>query len=197
MEKDQLIARLVELKEKVEEFKPKGVDFSKDAVFRKWHKDVIRFLRLGSPHTTQEVNDVEHLWFRSHVMSMGGGYTRGDQQCYIQDLDTVSNALDAAAENISLDLIPYSQEPKVQKGHQTKPSVVVHSAETVITGNQNTVSINSLTVSDFMRSLHNEIDAQVKDENSREGLRAQLTALAKHPAFAPLMTLGLKQVLGL
>lgn len=197
MEKEQLIERLRELRVRVEEFKLKGVPFSEDAIFKKWNNDIVRFLRLGSPHTEQEVEDVKDLWFRSHVFSMGGGYSQGDQRCFIQDLDAVGNALDAAIENISLNLVPYTGEVNAAKEHHAKPSVVVHSAETVITGNQNTVNINSLTVNDFIRCLGNEIDKQVKDTDSKEGLRAQLTALAKHPAFTPLMTLGLKQVLGL
>src|SRR2546425_12613480 len=103
-----VVQKLREIRDNMLEKKQKGVGFSDSAEFSSWRDTVTRWLKLGLPHTQDELKKFQyHLYFtvpRAQI-SDEDCYDYEDQSAYEKACDQTISLLGFAIENIEMGLI--------------------------------------------------------------------------------------------
>ena len=200
MDKDTVIQKLEECLAGIPDTKKRGVSFVEAAEFQAWKESITKWLKLGCPHTQDQLATFKSLSF--HVLRLrrrGETHDAADQERYEKDCDHTVYLLKSAIENLQLDLIPQSeaQDHPVSATRElrsvTREGVNIGQAGTVILGDGNVVAnVDSITISDFMNALEREINAKVTDKSKRHGLIQTLRTLSSNPTVAQIFgqTLG-------
>ncbi len=196
---DMVIKRLRQLQAEIPALKEKGVYFLKDPQFDTWHNNLVKWLKVGLPHTKMELDDIEYRIY-SVVRFGSPGYDSDDETEYQRDLEITHNLIDSAIENIELDLVPEQPkepaEPKRGRKREEPRSVSVGEAGTVIVGDSNIISIiDTITVSDFLSSVKKEIETKVDDEDKKRGLLQKFKEVSEHPMITTILCQTLGDVL--
>ena len=192
MDKDTVIQKLEECLAGIPDTKKRGVSFVEAAEFQAWKESITKWLKLGCPHTQDQLATFKSLSF--HVLRLrrrGETHDTADQERYEKDCDHTVYLLKSAIENLQLDLIPQSEA----RYHPVSSveGVSIGQAGTVVLGDGNVVAhVDSITISDFMNALEGEINAKVTDESKRRGLIQTLRTLSNNPTVAQIFgqTLG-------
>jgi hypothetical protein len=105
--KEQVIQKLEEVRDQIPSMKSNGVQSRDTPEFGIWKETGIKWLKLGLPHTTYELEEFQYLRFAITRMRMAGeGYGYGDQQRFEKDCALATHLLSSAIENIKMELVP-------------------------------------------------------------------------------------------
>jgi len=185
----QVIERLKELKDQIPGIKSKGVEYLDSAEFKAWRDKVVKWLKLGFPHTHDEHEKFTDLHFQIFRMRGFGEerYDYDDLETYKHDCDLAVTILDSAIENIEMDLVPETpQESNTGKKRSSGSKfggVNIAQAGTVVMGDKNIVAkIDSITVSDFLKVLESQIQEQVQDPQQKATLLQKIEDISRNPA---------------
>ena len=196
MDSERLTQKLGEVRNQIPAIKNHGVKFSNTAEFEVWKNGVIKWLKLGLPNTSDEVQRFQSMDFGYY----DDFHADQDQQQYEKDCDITTHLLDSAIENIEEGLVPGASEHTKTAGRTKRDSkyggVNITKAETVVMGDSNIVSIvDSITISGLLEILEKEIQAKVTDPDQKTGLIQSLKALSTNPTFTTILSQTLGQVL--
>ncbi len=199
MDKNTIIQKLTALRAESLEIKGRGLDFSQTAEFQVWKEKVMKWLRLGLPHTEYELQSIKRL-FASLYVTDDEDDDGEDRRQYEKDCDLAAHLLESAVENLKLGLMPGIPEkkigpssPKESRATRRVDGVSIGQAGTVVLGNRNVVTIaDSITISDFMNALEREIRTKVTNPVEQRGLIDRVKALSGNPTVAQILgqTLG-------
>ena len=201
MSKDLVIAKLKQIQETIPEIRKKGVGFRRTADFTIWKETGIKWLKLGLPHTQDELQRFKWLGFAVARVRMGpDDYDRRDQAEYEKDCDHAIHLFTSAIENLEMGLVPEAPKPAEVESRGRKPSkyggVSIAQAGTVVMGDSNIVSIvDSITISDFLNLLEKEIETKIVDRDQRKSLIQRLKELSENPTVTTVLGQTLGQVL--
>ena len=115
MPNEQVVQRLKEVKAKIPEIRSKEVEYRDSPEFDEWKEKVIKWLKLGGPHTSSELAQFKELTFESIGVAAfdEDEYFEEDQDQYEYDCDRAVAILKSAIENIRENLVPETAaEPK-------------------------------------------------------------------------------------
>ena len=189
--KELVIQKLQEVRDKIPEMKPKGVMFRGTAEFSAWRNAGAKWLKLGLPHTRDELEQFQYVLDFAVLRVREGpdDYDYEDQEAYEKDCELAVSILNSAIENLQIELVTESPRAEAtQKREREHPKYGVGQAETVIMGEGNIVNIvDTITVSDFLNVLEREIEAKVADAEEKKGLRQRLKEISQNPAANTVM----------
>ena len=187
MPNEQVVQRLKEVKAKIPEIRSKEVEYRDSPEFDEWKEKVIKWLKLGGPHTSSELAQFKELTFESIGVAAfdEDEYFEEDQDQYEYDCDRAVAILKSAIENIRENLVPETAaEPKFRAkvGGSNFGEVNIAQAGTVVMGDKNIVTkIDSITVFDFLKMLENEIQEKVQDPRQKTTLLEKIKEFSKTP----------------
>jgi len=188
--------KLGELRTGIPDLKAAGVKHVDDQAFRQWFNSVKKSLAQDPEKTQQEYEAVESLLFYDLRMRRGDeGYDARDQKILIRDLEECDIQLSSAIENL---LTGLKSLPAEAPRAEPKPHTTIHAERAYVhSGQGDQINIETINVQMVLEALAREAEKLVDETEAKNGIRAQITDLAKHPAVTPLLTLGLKGLLGL
>ena len=124
----QVVPKLPEVKTQIPGIKAKGVPHRQSVEFRAWQEKGIKWLKLGLPHTSFELQQFGDLHFRILRMRAYGesGYDHDDHEQYVKDCGRAVTILESAIENIEMDLVPEApDEPQPRTKKLVEASLAV------------------------------------------------------------------------
>lgn len=201
MPNEQVVQRLKEVKAKIPEIRSKEVEYRDSPEFDEWKEKVIKWLKLGGPHTSSELAQFKELTFESIGVAAfdEDEYFEEDQDQYEYDCDRAVAILKSAIENIRENLVPETAaEPKFRAkvGGSNFGEVNIAQAGTVVMGDKNIVTkIDSITVFDFLKMLENEIQEKVQNPRQKTTLLEKIKEFSKNPTVTTVLGQTLGQIL--
>lgn len=185
---------LGELRTGIPDLKAAGVNHVDDHAFRKWFNSVKKHLSQDPEKTGTEYEAVEGLLFYNLRMRRGDeGYDERDQKTFLRDLDQCDIQLSSAIENL---LTGLKSRPAEAPRPEPKPHTTIHAERAYVhTGEGAQINIETINMKMVLEALAREAEKVEKKKKVPEGaksIREQITELSKHPAVAPLLTVGLK-----
>ncbi len=195
--RDLVIQKLKEVRDRIPEVKAQGVMFRDTAEFSEWRDTGTKWLKLGLPNTSAELEKFLYVleFAVARVREGPDDYDEEDEEAYANDCDRAVSIVNSAIENLEMELV--TEPPKVEvKGGRERPKyrdVTISEVDTVVLGDRNVVSIvDSITISDFLNILDREVEANVADPDQKRGLRQKVKELLENPAFNTIlgMTVG-------
>ncbi len=147
---------------------------------------MIKWLKLGTPYTKDELETFRGLKFHIPRMRSGFGcrggsaYDSKDQEQYLKDCDRTYHLLDSA---IEMDLVTEAPSSgKSRDGSSQFSQVKIDQADTVIMEDSNIVAVlESITISQLLNKLGKRIEATDTDPQEQGRLLKRLKESASHP----------------
>lgn len=193
-----LSKKLLELRAGIPDLMAAGVNRIDDHAFRQWFNSVKKHLAQDPEKTGHEYQAVEYLLFCDSRMRLTKGYDESDQKAFVRDLEECDIQLFSAIENLATGL---KSRPVEAPRAEPKPHTTINAAHAYVhTGTGAQINIETINVKMILEALAHEAEKEekkTKEPEGKKGIREQINDLAKHPAVTPLLTLGLKGLLGL
>ena len=200
MDKELVIRKLKEYQSQITELKKSHVSERWASRFENWHSSLIKWLKLGLPHTQSELEEIQHKSYEVPRGHLGrDDYDSDDQREYRNDLEKTDHLISSAIENIEIGLVPDKpNEPEeIKKGRGSKyGGVNINRANTILMGDHNFVSaVQSVTISEFLEVLQNQIEKNVGDSEQKKGILQKLKEISENPTVTTILDQTLGQIL--
>src|SRR5438093_3966851 len=107
MDKEIIIGKLKELQSQISELKERPVREQWGPRYRNWNSSLLKWLKLGLPHTQSEVYEIEHPEYEVYlVRDASHNYELEDQRKQRRYLERTDYLINSAIENIETGAVP-------------------------------------------------------------------------------------------
>jgi hypothetical protein len=200
MDKELIIGKLKDYQSQITELKKRDVSDRWGAQFENWHSSLLKWLKLGLPHTQSELAEIQRKSYMVPRGHMGSDdYDSDDDREYKNDLEKTDHLINSAIENIEIGLIPdRPNEPEnVKRGRGSKyGGVNINRADTILMGDHNLVNaVNSVTISDFLTVLQSQIEKKVAGSEQKKGILQKLKDISENPTVTTILDQTVGQIL--
>ena len=200
MDKELIIGKLKDYQSQIPDLKNNQVSQVRGSRFKNWHSSLVKWLKLGLPHTQSELAEIQHKHFLVSRARMGpNDYDSKDRTEYDNQLEITDHLINSAIENIEMGIVPDRQsEPEnIKKGRGSKyGGVNINRADTILMGDHNFVNaVQTITISEFLTVLQNQIEKTVADSEQKKGILQKLKEISENPTVTTIFDQTLGQIL--